>query len=291
MLLVCHTLSLESFSEEDAIQILAKSGFDAIDWSFFRMKNPDDVWNQENWRERAQKMKALAAQCGIGFSQAHAPYPTNKGEEPFDTIQMDRILRAMEAAAIMGVQYIVVHPKQHLDYAKNKRQLFEENVTMYKSLIPYCQQFGIHVCAENMWQYDAKRGIIIDSVCSQPEEFCAMIDAVNSPWIVACLDIGHTGLVGQDPAEFIRALGNRRLKALHVHDVDLLHDNHTLPFLQKLDWESVTKALADIDYQGDFTFEAENFTRGFPSKLQEDACKFMERTERYLISRIEANRC
>ena len=52
MRLVCHTLSLESFSEEDAIQILAKSGFDAIDWSFFRMKNSDDVWNQENWRER-----------------------------------------------------------------------------------------------------------------------------------------------------------------------------------------------------------------------------------------------
>lgn len=39
MRLVCHTLSVESFSEEDAIQILAKSGFDAIDWSFFRMKN------------------------------------------------------------------------------------------------------------------------------------------------------------------------------------------------------------------------------------------------------------
>lgn len=235
-------------------------------------------------------MKALAAQYGIGFSQAHAPFPTSMGEEPFDTERMACIVRSMEAAAIMGVQYIVVHPRQHLRYAQNKRQLFDENVAMYKSLIPYCQKFGIHVCAENMWQWDAKRGIIIDSVCSQPEEFCDLIDAVDSPWIVACLDIGHTGLVGQDPADFIRALGTRRLKALHVHDVDLLHDNHTLPFLQKLDWDSVTKALADIDYQGDFTFEAENFTRCFPKELQEDACKFMERTGRYLIRQVDAKR-
>lgn len=278
------------FGEEEAIRILARSGFDAIDWSYFNMLRDDNPWCQADFRERAQKMKAIGEECGIGFSQAHAPFPSSKGEEPFDTVITQRIINSMEASAIMGIDYIIVHPKQHLPYAKNKKLLFDMNVEMYKSLVPYCEKFGIHVCVENMWQYDHNRSVIVDSICAQPEEFCAMIDAVNSPWIVGCLDIGHAALVGLDPADMIRALGKDRLKCLHVHDVDYHKDNHTLPFLEKLDWESITEALADIDYRGDFTFEAASFPNCFPAELREDACKFMERTGRYLISRIDAYR-
>lgn len=234
-------------------------------------------------------MKEIAQTCGIGFSQAHAPFHTSRGTEPYDTVMMQRIIDSMEAAAIMGVDYIIVHPKQHLPYAKNQSTLFEMNVEMYKSLIPYCEKFQIHVCVENMWQFDEKRGIIIDSVASQPEEFCAIVDAVNSPWIVACLDIGHAALVGVDPADLIRALGPR-LKCLHVHDVDYRRDCHTLPFLEKLDWESITAALAEIGYEGDFTFECATFPHRFPRELREDACVLMEKTGRYLMHRIQEQR-
>ena len=279
-----------AFGEEEAIRILARTGFDAIDWSFFEMTQDDNPWCQPDFRDRARKMKAIAEECGIGFSQAHAPFATSKGEEPFDTLRMQRILDSIEASAIMGIRNIIVHPKQHLPYAKNKNLLFDMNVEMYKSLVPVCEKFGIHVCVENMWQFDNNRQVIIDSVCAQPEEFCAMIDAVDSPWIVGCLDIGHAALVGVDPADIIRALGKDRLKCLHVHDVDYRRDCHTLPFLEKLDWESITQALADIDYQEDFTYECASFPFRFPAELREDACKFMERTGRYLISRIDAKR-
>lgn len=278
------------FGEEQSIRILANSGFDAIDWSFFAMLQDDNPWCQPDWRERALKMKAVAEECGIGFSQAHAPFPSSKGEEPFDTVVMERILRSMEIASIMGVRNIVVHPRQHLPYVKYRQQLFEENVAFYKSLIPHCARLNIHVCAENMWQFDRNRNIIVDSVCARPEEFCAMIDAVDSPWIVACLDLGHAALTGQDPADMIRALGHDRLQALHVHDVDHLHDCHTLPFTRNLDWESIAAALGEIDFQGDFTFEADNFLAPFPRELQQEASAFMAKTGRYLINRVEAHR-
>lgn len=291
MRLVNNTGTLAKYyGEEDSIRILAKAGFDAIDWSYFTMLKDEDPWCQEDYLERARKMKAIGDECGVGFSQAHAPFPSSKGEEPFDTVIMERIVKSIEASAVMGIDYIIVHPKQHLPYYKNKKELFDMNVEMYKSLVPMCEKLGIHVCVENMWQFDHKRGIIVDSVCAQPEEFCAMIDAVNSPWIVACLDIGHAALVGVDPADLIRALGKDRLKCLHVHDVDYHKDSHTLPFIESLDWESITAALAEIDYRGDFTYEAGNFNNCFPKEMQDDVCKFMERTGRYLISRIDAHR-
>lgn len=274
----------DTFGDLEAVRILASNGFDAIDWSFFNMER-QPAWQGNDWREHAMEIRRTAEDCGIGFGQSHAPFPTSTGEEEKDKAILAVILQSMEAASILGCHSIIIHPRQHLVYAKNKKQLFQENVAFYTSLIPYCEQFGIHVCVENMWQYDHKRHIIVDSVCAQPEEFCAMIDAIHSPWITACLDIGHAALVGVDPADAIRALGHDRLQALHVHDVDYLHDCHTLPFNRDLDWDAITAALAEIHYEGDFTFEADAFLKQFPPELRRDASVLMERTGRYLVAR------
>ena len=287
MQLVTTTEKLsETFGDEECVRILAEAGFDAIDWGFFEMSAGKGIWCTDDWKNHALRLKELGRECGIGFSQAHAPFPSSQGEEAADKIIMERILRSMEAAALMGIKNIVVHPKQHLVYAKEKKQLWQENLEFYRSLIPFCQTFGIRVCAENMWQYDSKRRYIVDSVCSQPEEFCSLLDALDSPWIVGCLDLGHCALVGVEPEDFIRAMGKDRLKALHVHDVDYLHDCHTMPFMKNLNWENITRALAQIGYEGDFTFEADSFYSGFPAPLMKDACRLMERTGRYLIGQI-----
>lgn len=287
MQLVTTTEKLsEAFGDEECVRILAEAGFDAIDWGFFEMSAGKGIWCTDDWKNHALRLKELGKECGIGFSQAHAPFPSSQGEETADKIIMERILRSMEAAALMGIKNIVVHPKQHLVYAKEKKQLWQENLEFYRSLIPFCQTFGIRVCAENMWQYDSKRRYIVDSVCSQPEEFCSLLDALDSPWIVGCLDLGHCALVGVEPEDFIRAMGKDRLKALHVHDVDYLHDCHTMPFMKNLNWENITRALAQIGYEGDFTFEADSFYSGFPAPLMKDACRLMERTGRYLIGQI-----
>ncbi len=276
------------FGPIEAVRILARAGFDGIDWSFFDMWQEDNVWNQPNWRQLAQAVREEAARCGVAVVQAHAPFPTSGDTPDFDDRAMAIILRSMEAAAIMGATQIVVHPRQQLAYQHHAGRLFEESVQMYRSLVPYCEKWNIRVCAENMWQYDKRREVIVDSICSQPEEFNALLDAVNSPYIIGCLDLGHSALVGVEPADFIRAMGKQRLQALHVHDVDWRHDNHDMPFNRKLDWESICKALADIRYTGDFTFEADTWQTRFPAPLLEDANVMLARVGRYLMERIEA---
>ena len=281
---------VDSFGPEEGLRLLAEAGYDAIDWSFFEMVDGRGPWLKEDWKERAISLRALADQLGVEIHQAHAPFPSSKGSEPFDTEIRRRIIRSMEVAHILGVEHIIVHPLQHLTYHTHAKELFDMNVAFYRSLIPECERLQIKVCAENMWQRDEKRKYIVDSVCSQPAEFNALLDTVDSPWITGCLDLGHTALVGTEPQDFIRAMGRKRLQALHVHDVDYLRDCHTMPFMQKLNWAEICKALGEIDYEGYLTFEADNFLFSLPKELQLDGAKLMVQVGRYLIRQIDAAR-
>lgn len=288
MKLVTHTEPLTArFSYPEAVRMIAKAGFDGVDCSFFDMKEDDSPWCADNWKDLVRELRTIADGEGVSFRQAHAPFPTAKGAEPYDTVIRARILRSMEAAALLGVENIVVHPIHYGPYWENREEQYRRSADFYRGLIPYCEEFGIRVCTENMWSRDKAR-IIRDSLLSRPEEFCALVDEVGSPCIGACLDIGHAALVGQDPANMIRRMGSR-ITCLHVHDVDYREDKHALPFTQELDWEGIAKALGEIGYRGDFTYEAENFLLKMPRGLAEDGLKFQERVGRYLIRRIEEN--
>ena len=48
------------------------------------------------------------------------------------------------------------------------------------------------------------------------------------------------------------------------------NDAHTLPFFGIIDWEKVMEALADINYTGDLTYEANGF---YKTTGQELGCK------------------
>ena len=289
MKLVSQTEYLaQLYGEEQAVRMLAKAGYDGIDWSFGEVRTIADFetrpWHQEGWIERALRMRELAASCGVTIEQAHAPMPLSRGVEEYDSVILSKVLRTVEAAAIMGVKDIVVHPMQHkVPFLNSREQMFDANVAMYKSLVPYCEQWGIRICTENMWHVGFDNRTIINSVCADPVEFRDMIDAVDSPWIRGCLDIGHCFVCNIDPVYAIHTLGKDRISCLHVHDVDYSDDCHTLPYIRKVNWPAVMTALAHIGYEGNLTFEADCFMRGFPTEFTQEAADFMAKVGRLLI--------
>jgi len=111
---------------------------------------------------------------------------------------------------------------------------------------------------------------------------------LNSEWFIGCLDIGHAYVVDEDPASFIESLGANRLQSMHLHDVDGINDNHTLPYQGKIDWESVMRALARIGYTGELNYEAVCFLEKAPSQVYRSGLCHMVEVGRYLISRFEA---
>lgn len=278
MLVSCPTEVLEAKLSglDNTIRLLADVGFDAYDITLCGMYKNDEHWaNLDSYKEEASRLRALADKLGIACNQSHAPFPSSVGDDEKDAVIFNKIVRSMEVASILGAKIIVVHPKQHLPYADNREELFRMNVEFYKSLIPYCEKFGIKVATENMWQRNANSKAIVDSTCSRAKEFCEYIDAVDSEWLVGCLDLGHIALVGGDIPNFIRTMGKDRLRALHVHDVDFISDIHTLPYTEQIDFDAVAAALAEIGYEGDMTFEAMKFFKGFPSELIPDAARLM----------------
>ena len=282
-------LLAKAFGYEKAVEIIADAGFDAIDFSFFEMDDNNHPFYSDDAEEYMLKLRALAESKGLTFNQAHAPFgfPAD-AEADIENKVLPKVTRAMKLASILGVKIIIVHPLHHIaPYKCNEKMLFDLNMKFYRALIPYCEEYNIKVATENMWQRDKNRGYIIHDTCSQAEEFNAYLDEINSPWIVGCLNLGHCGLVGEDAAEMIRAMGNKHIKALHVHDNDYKSDSHVPPFFGKMDWESITKALADINYDGDFTFESDNIYKNMPDDFKYEASKYMEKIGRKLINMIE----
>ena len=288
---VFNTYSLETrFGIEKAVEMLADAGFDAIDFSF--CDNDDKFCGPETdtpeFEARMKDLRKLAESKGVTFTQAHAPFPSSsRTGDPEETKQIfENIVRSMKFASILGIEIIVVHPMQHLVYSEegNPEKLYEMNIDFYNRLLPYCKKYNIKVALENMWQYPLPWKVG-HSTCSRPDEFLRYLDALDKEWFVACLDVGHAVLVCEDPADMAKKLGNR-LACLHVHDVDGKEDLHTLPFYGINDWDKFTKALRDMGYRGNFTYEASNFMRNLPDELMPSSLKFAADMGRYLISKI-----
>ena len=275
------------FGFAKAIDILADAGYDGIDFSahtseeYYTDAHPDSYYTD---------LRARAEARGVAFLQAHAPFASSFADEKKTEKRFFEIVNAMKNAALLGVPRIVVHPCQHLHYVDGDsvpERLFEINMAFYRRLLPYAEEYGIEIATENMWTSDA--GVIVHSTCSRPAEMIRYFDEIKHPLFGCCLDLGHTALVREDAAAFIRALGKERLTCLHVHDVDGTHDNHTLPYFGgAVNWERTLSALAEIGYEGNITYEADCFFAPLPTPLAPDAARFMARVGRELIAKIEA---
>lgn len=269
-----------------AVEATAKAGFDAIDISMFCNGATEEIYS-DNWKELAKSMNEIVAEYGIYFNQAHAPFPTCKvNDDEYNDYIRPRIIRSIEFAGACGVKNIVIHPVFFPGNCK------EKNIEMYSTLVPVAKNSGVRIAVENMWGHDNKRGYIVPNVCSVPADLADYYDTLEELYpgvFTVCLDLGHCGLVGEDPADFIRALGRNRLGALHIHDNDYKHDSHLPPFTMNQEWDRIIEALRDINYAGDFTFESDNIMKHMPPELVPACLNFLHDIGRHLIKMYERN--
>ncbi|MBE5777114.1 MAG: sugar phosphate isomerase/epimerase [Clostridiales bacterium] len=242
--------------EEKAIEYCAKAGFDAWDFSMFAMCRYD--WATGNaapgdhplaggdYAAFAKRLRQVGEDNGIHCNQSHAPFPTYV--KPI----RDMLKRAIECTAIAGGSICVIHP--------GNDDSVQANADMYLELLPFARAHNVKIATENMWDWDDAKGHSSFAACATSESFLEHMEAVNDPFFVACLDLGHAEMKGSGSGapHMIRALGHH-LQALHIHDNDLLNDSHQLPFTMQMDFDAIVKALQDIRYQGYFTLEADQY--------------------------------
>lgn len=272
----------DRFGLEKTIQMIAEAGFTAFDLTLCQSCQKGGLFDCDDWREKAQHLREVADAAGIACNQAHAPFGSSFMDQARTVEQYGWIVRAIQVAAIVGADIIVVHPVQHLPYAQNAHILKEWNKQFYGKLIPIAKEAGIRIATENMWHvrqlYDAvdwNDNPITESTCSSPAEFCEYVDMMDSHWLTACLDIGHVPLIGGKIPPMIKALGKDRLQALHVHDNDWKRDLHVFPYTHRIDFGEVTTALREIGYEGDLTFEVNNAFVPLPDDLVFPAMQYL----------------
>ncbi len=258
-MILSQTISCaDRFGDMRAIELMARAGYDAIDYSFLPMCKDDHILNSDRYKDYALALVEKAKENNVYFNQGHGI--THVGcDNPNDYLRLlaERNIRALELCSVMGISTLIVHPigLAHID---SEEYVFAENMKYYRTLLPYAEKYGVKIACENMWRYDKRCAVTRGSVCSNPMEHARYIDEINSPYFVACLDVGHSSLAGREAQDCIRILGNR-LGALHIHDNDYKDDMHTLPGLSEMNFDEITKALAEIDYKGDFTMETDHF--------------------------------
>jgi len=270
---------------ENAIELIAKAGFDAWDFSMFDMarfiKGTDNIMDSDhplhsaNYAAHAKELRKIGEDCGIVCNQSHAPFPS-RGTE-----MMYYLKRAIECTALAGGDICVIHP--------NNFKSAEENAEMYFELLPTAKDYGVRIATENMWNWDKELDQAKVAACSHHDDFKAHIKAVNDPNFVACLDIGHAAMKGLDTSvkEMILTLGDD-LAALHIHDNDLWHDNHAIPCSMGIDFDEMVKCLHQIGYKGYFTLEAEAHAKNFTEETAFDCAKELADSVRALADKFEA---
>jgi len=246
--------------EEKAVELIAKAGFTAWDFSMFSMIRydwasgsaylPPHPLNGDDYIGFARRLKQIGLDNGIVCNQSHAPFPTQCKEiESY-------LKRAIECTAEAGGEICVIHPYSY--------GTPEENAEMYLRLLPFAKDHGVKIATENMWGWDKEKDQCTPIACATPADFNAHLDAVNDDSFVACLDIGHAEMRGSttNAVEMIEALGSR-LQALHIHDNDQWHDSHQIPFSMDISFVPVIKALKRINYSGYLTLEADQYLTAF----------------------------
>ena len=279
------------FGELRAIELIARAGFDAIDYTMSALAKDGNVLDSDNYKDYVYDLREAAKRNDIVFNQGHAVTGVGIDDpEIAYKILADKNIRCLEIAGLLGMKTLVVHPYGTGIYVGREEEALERNMKYFNILLPYAEEYGVIIACENMWCTDKKRKVKRGSIFSNPYEHAGFIDEMNSEFFAACLDLGHTSLDGREPQDSIKVLG-KRLAALHVHDNDYLDDMHTLPGLSEMNWEEITKALAEADYRGDFTLETNHFFDSFETEEEiRLGLKLSEVIGRKMIGKIEKYR-
>ena len=271
---------------EQGVLTLKNAGYDCLDLSLFEMIRDDSPYIAGDWRKLVEERKAYCDANGIIFNQSHAPFSFAWADENIrENIAKPRVEQSLEISAMMGVKIAVVHPLHWMPYLGHEDEINELNIQYYKSLVPLARNLGVKIALENMWQKEIKRKCICTDVAGFAKDHAALIDAIDSEWVVACLDVGHCSLVGEEAEDTIRILGHDRLKSVHLHDNDYQGDRHTIPGLGLMNWDNIMKAFDDIKYDGEFTYEADAFLKGFDNEFFPTAVEFMVKRAKHLVSK------
>lgn len=229
----------------DCLETIRGSGFSMIEVVF----SPPhlDYRNPQAVQEAAARIDAL----GLEAYSFHAPFADDIDISSLEPTRREHalaeILRAVEAAASLGVHYFVIHPgPENGDIPSREERLLRiENVcSVLERVAARCGEVGIQCVLENKLPH---------LMFGQSADLLWILTCLKGNRIGACLDTGHAHLAGElYPLVYKMA---PYLRLLHVHDNKGHGDDHLPPGDGRIDWTALLKELAGVNFTGAFILE------------------------------------
>ncbi len=275
-----------NISEEEAVKLLAKTGFEALDFGMFNHQDKNGKFWGDDYKDYAKVIAETAKESGIVFSQVHAPMFSQLSKDGDKMFELTR--RSFEIAEILDAPYLVIHPQFWPDciLGRKHEETLAYNLKFYRSLLDISTKTGVKIALENMFGYDPEAKKLCITYFSLMEDILEFLDRTEArEQFVVCLDIGHANIIGKEsPADCIRKL-NQDLKLLHIHDNYGVNDDHMPPFNGNVDWEETMRALHEINYNGTLSLEAQSLCQRVPASdmpLRQAAVDLTFQTIRHL---------
>ncbi|SNS17158.1 Sugar phosphate isomerase/epimerase [Anaerovirgula multivorans] len=175
-----------------------------------------------------------------GILSVHGPYidlhPTSFDPLIRD-VCMQRYRQVLSVAKNLNAKYVILHSDYEpiKEYNGYEDYLLQQNIIFWEEFIKEFETLKITAVIENIHNKD---GSLIKNI----------IDAVNSPYLGACLDTGHAYALGKsDITTWVEYYG-QRLRYIHLHDNHGAQDQH-LPLGEgSIDFKNFFRKLREIRY-------------------------------------------
>jgi len=228
------------YAAESAAERLAKVGFKYFDMSFDYQDYPNSPYLSDKWEFWVDDLRNQAEKLGVCYTHSHA----DEGVWSRSTA----VLRSFDAAKLLGVKYIVLHPSWRYEdgsIIEDVDEFIRINREQTMPLVEICEKNDLILLSENLlW------GASID-----PRNISALVSEINSPHFGWCYDTGHANCFGIRPS-VLREADNVPL-SLHIQDNHgEFKDEHLLPGDGAIDWKEFLDTLKAIGYKGECVLEA-----------------------------------
>ncbi len=269
-----------SLPVEECLKRCREAGFRVLDINFCDLTFPGQPLTKPDWESWVQKVKHLAQEGGLVFSQSHAPfYNVCGGKIANRDFLEEMVRRSIVASGELGVKWIAMHAGTLLGQGYSARNSRDRNLLYFRPHVALARECGCGIALENMADFKEHRRWYTASA----EELIDLVDAFEEENVGICWDFGHANLTGADQAESLRQIGSR-LKSTHVDDNHGKTDEHLAPFYGNIEWEPLMHTLSEIGYLGDFTFEVHGFAGGMPDTLRGSQLEHIAAVGNYLLS-------
>ncbi|MHA1506071.1 MAG: sugar phosphate isomerase/epimerase family protein [Candidatus Asgardarchaeia archaeon] len=225
---------------EEYFKIFSEVGLDYVE---IQCRKP--ILFPGDGEERVREIRELAENFNLRLSIHSSYYDINLSSmiPSIRKVSIEHTRACIRLAYELDSDVIVVHPGK-IDplYDKSYDEVcMELMLDSVRELLNDLEEFGVTMAVENMAKNPAHR------LFRLPEGLKDFLEKVDSKYVKATLDVGHSNTLGIDPRKFIDTL-KEQVVHIHLHDNDGSRDMHLPVGKGNIKFEEFFRRLKEIGY-------------------------------------------